>query len=193
MSPQRIRVQGTPSARSPVVAPPTTRTPASEYQSTRHNPEVETASNIAARRYLPFRPLGPQVRRPCGFAPSESTATLSSTTWRRRARWAFSTSIPPPVAAQSHSALARSTATAPSPLECTECSGSAPSTSTSAPTTPRGPHPVSDRPRPPQVDRTLIIDIDEVRSTWPHIGTWTDLEAFELRPGLVNPLTPLRP
>jgi len=32
--------------------------------------------------------------------------------------------------------------------------------------------------------RTLVIAIDEVRISWPDIGTWTDIEAFELRPGL---------
>lgn len=38
--------------------------------------------------------------------------------------------------------------------------------------------------------RTLAISVEEVRTTWPVIGLWTDLEAFELRPGLINPGTP---
>ncbi len=38
--------------------------------------------------------------------------------------------------------------------------------------------------------RTLRITIDEVRTTWPDNGAWTDVEAFELRPGLINPATP---
>ncbi len=38
--------------------------------------------------------------------------------------------------------------------------------------------------------RTLVITIDEVRTSWLDIGTWTDIEAFELRPGLHNPVTP---
>jgi len=46
----------------------------------------------------------------------------------------------------------------------------------------------------PDVDvystRTLRIDIDEVRTTWPDVGEWTDIEAFDLRPGLRNPATP---
>ncbi len=40
--------------------------------------------------------------------------------------------------------------------------------------------------------RTLVIAIDEVRTSWLDIGTWTDIEAFELRPGLNNPKTPAR-
>lgn len=39
-------------------------------------------------------------------------------------------------------------------------------------------------------ERTLVIAIDEVRSTWPDIGQWTDIEAFDLKPGLINPATP---
>lgn len=38
--------------------------------------------------------------------------------------------------------------------------------------------------------RTLHIDITEVRTTWPDVGGWTDVEAFELRPGQFNPATP---
>lgn len=39
--------------------------------------------------------------------------------------------------------------------------------------------------------RTLLITIDEIRTTWPSIGHWTDVEPFPLRPGLTNPATPL--
>lgn len=39
-------------------------------------------------------------------------------------------------------------------------------------------------------ERTLVIHIDEVLVTWPTIGHWTDIEAFPIRPGLVNPGTP---
>lgn len=38
--------------------------------------------------------------------------------------------------------------------------------------------------------RTLTVRIDEVRISHHQVGTWTDVEAFELRPGLVNPATP---
>ncbi len=38
--------------------------------------------------------------------------------------------------------------------------------------------------------RTLRIAVEEVRSSWADIGTWTDIEAFELRPDLFNPATP---
>ena len=39
-------------------------------------------------------------------------------------------------------------------------------------------------------ERTLTIAIDEVRTSYQDPGTWTDIEAFELRPGLINPATP---
>lgn len=44
--------------------------------------------------------------------------------------------------------------------------------------------------RDPYSRRTLVLAIDEARTSWLDIGTWTDIEAFELRPGLVNPATP---
>lgn len=44
----------------------------------------------------------------------------------------------------------------------------------------------------PYAERMLMITIDEVRVSHPAIGQWTDVEAFELRPGLANPGTPHR-
>jgi uncharacterized protein len=41
--------------------------------------------------------------------------------------------------------------------------------------------------------RTLVIEIDEVQATSADIGQWTDLEAFDFRPGLRNPATPYQP
>ncbi len=37
--------------------------------------------------------------------------------------------------------------------------------------------------------RTLLVTIDEVRSNWADVGVWSDIEAFELQPNLVNPAT----
>ncbi|MFT7597651.1 MAG: hypothetical protein ACI8TP_000571 [Acidimicrobiales bacterium] len=37
--------------------------------------------------------------------------------------------------------------------------------------------------------RTLVIG-DEVRTTWPDVGKWIDIEAFEFLPGLIKPGTP---
>jgi len=42
----------------------------------------------------------------------------------------------------------------------------------------------------PFSERTLVISVEEVRTTRPDIGRWTDLEPFELKAGLVNPGTP---
>lgn len=39
-------------------------------------------------------------------------------------------------------------------------------------------------------DRTLVIEIEEVRTSQANIGEWTDVEAFDLQPNLVNPATP---
>ncbi len=41
-------------------------------------------------------------------------------------------------------------------------------------------------------ERTLVISIDEVRTTQFDIGIWTDIEAFDLKPGLINPVTPTK-
>ncbi len=38
--------------------------------------------------------------------------------------------------------------------------------------------------------RTLVLEIDEVRGSHPDAGTWGPTEAYELRPGLINPATP---
>ena len=38
--------------------------------------------------------------------------------------------------------------------------------------------------------RTLVIDIDEVRVSHHQVGTWSDVEEFPIRPGLINPATP---
>ncbi len=38
--------------------------------------------------------------------------------------------------------------------------------------------------------RTLLIAIDEVRSSWADVGTWTDIEAFDIQPNMANPATP---
>lgn len=45
-------------------------------------------------------------------------------------------------------------------------------------------------PEDPYSERMLDITVDEVSTTWPDVGRWTDIEAFELRPGLRNPATP---
>lgn len=42
-------------------------------------------------------------------------------------------------------------------------------------------------------DRTLVITIEEVRSSQVDIGTWTDIEPFDLQPNLFNPATPRKP
>lgn len=42
----------------------------------------------------------------------------------------------------------------------------------------------------PYSQRTMLVAIDEVRVTSPEVGEWTDIEPFELRPGLINPATP---
>lgn len=41
--------------------------------------------------------------------------------------------------------------------------------------------------------RTLVIDIEEVRSSQVDVGTWTDVEPFDLQPNLFNPATPRKP
>ena len=42
----------------------------------------------------------------------------------------------------------------------------------------------------PFSQRTLTITIDQIRTSWHQPGNWTDIEAFDLRPGLINPATP---
>lgn len=42
-------------------------------------------------------------------------------------------------------------------------------------------------------DRTLVIEIEEVRSSQIDVGTWTDVEPFDLQPNLFNPATPRKP
>lgn len=42
----------------------------------------------------------------------------------------------------------------------------------------------------PMSVRTVRIHIDEVRVSQAEVGTWTDIEAFDLQPGLINPATP---
>ena len=39
-------------------------------------------------------------------------------------------------------------------------------------------------------ERTLVIEIDEVRVTHQRHGQWVDVEEFPHRPGLINPATP---
>jgi uncharacterized protein len=45
----------------------------------------------------------------------------------------------------------------------------------------------------PHSARTLVIAIHEIQATSADVGRWTDLEAFDLRPGLRNPATPYLP